>query len=333
MVRNNELWDWTTGQKLEEIEEDEGQTEVDYTERVDTVLTNNGLKSLGIESYDDDFELHKGVMGLSLVLCTRDDEDVAFPKLFDGVKDIRHLKIQVEREKPLKGPLAPLSPNITIPKTPRSRFSGTKRNLEDFTEMSIHQLEGHTEPGVGKKYGIEKKSGIKPKTLSKAEIDKVYNEVLEQEALALSNSSKGTFQKTVEPAKYDSSAPQHQNNLPFTDNSPHENQLETRTTPRQLQSILKEKETENRDTKSDSDSDSGSDPDFFFNPGAFSKNPYALLAPPPSLPAKSMKKGKKTTLRIKASGSPNPAAKEGDFTPIRGKGKGRRARVEILRLG
>ncbi len=79
MVRNNELWDWVTGQKLEEIGEEEEESEMDSEDGFDTdVFSWDDMSTLAtpfsgagtpvneLEDWSSDYELH-GIRTLRLV--------------------------------------------------------------------------------------------------------------------------------------------------------------------------------------------------------------------------------------------------------------------------
>ncbi|MCJ1483596.1 hypothetical protein MMC06_003764, partial [Schaereria dolodes] len=63
MVRNNELWDWRTGAKLEEIEE-EDEEEGSQLENQEVAVT-DAVAGDEVEKYDDDFVLGPGALKLA----------------------------------------------------------------------------------------------------------------------------------------------------------------------------------------------------------------------------------------------------------------------------
>ena len=329
MIRNNELWDWSTGQKLELIEEEEAEkTEAANTKEYDKAVTNKGLESsLELESYDEDLDVHKSDVEFNLIACGHKDEDMTFPKVYGGVKDTRHLRTQ---EEPYKLSVETTSPNVTSPTTPKRKFSVIDAFNDGLSEAAPTQrLEANSEHA--RKFGFEEFGEIELKATpqkeispSTAEKNQVYAEVLHEEALALRNLSTATSQGTHEADINSSLAPQHQGVHLHSRETflAQETQPVQSTAPSRHRSVPDkrkgEAEQDQLDSKSDSDSDT------LFNPGALSNNPYALLAPP-ALPATPMGKQKRS-LRIRMAGTASPSsmtARGGDFTLVSGKGKKR----------
>ena len=99
MVRNNELWDWATGAKLEEIEEiEEFDEEKEVGGDQEGLADGSGAhgvevhsQNILVESYDADFSF-KDAEGLPLVLRQpAEDKKGAAEGQFDGKADTRHL--------------------------------------------------------------------------------------------------------------------------------------------------------------------------------------------------------------------------------------------------
>ena len=326
MIRNNELWDWSTGQKLEEIEEEEEKTGADESKEYDKAVTNKELESsLELESYDEDFDIRKSDGEFSLIACGHEDEDVTFPKVYGGVKDTRHLRTPKEL---YELPLEPTSPNIASPTTPKRKFSVIDTFHDGLSEAALTQcFEANAEHA--RKAGLEELMEIEPRaTLQKdkppsaVEKNQIYAEVLHEEALALRNHSTETSQGAHETDDISNPAPQHQGvNLYSKETSfAQETQPAQSTTPSQHRSVPDRRKGKAKQeqfySKSDSDSDTLCDP------GALSSNPYALLAPP-ALPATPTSKQKKS-LRIRMAATALPSrmtARGGEFTPVSGKGK------------
>ncbi|MCJ1231270.1 hypothetical protein MMC12_007947 [Toensbergia leucococca] len=122
MVRNNQLWDWATGEKLEEIEEvDEDDEDVSAVgDNQNTVQPNPA-----IEQYDADFILDARITHV----VPRDPYASENNRTvnFDGIKDTRHLRRQSEPAptitvtdllltEPIPRPLRIITP---LPKTPK----------------------------------------------------------------------------------------------------------------------------------------------------------------------------------------------------------------------
>ncbi|MCJ1252357.1 hypothetical protein MMC24_000162 [Lignoscripta atroalba] len=127
MVRNNELWDWSTGAKLEEIEEDDevdepgSQLEGAEPEMIDPVET-----TVRVESYDDDFVI--GTEELSLV--NRESfEEISIATGFDGVKDTRHLGLR--RESYISVP----EPISSLPLTPSTKPNSANVIVDAYTTI------------------------------------------------------------------------------------------------------------------------------------------------------------------------------------------------------
>ncbi|MCJ1301688.1 hypothetical protein MMC08_004489, partial [Hypocenomyce scalaris] len=99
MVRNNELWNWATGAKLEEIEEIEEFNEEKEAERDQEGFADGSgahevevhSQDILVERYDTDFSF-RDAEGLPLVLREpAEDKKGAAEGQFDGKPDTRHL--------------------------------------------------------------------------------------------------------------------------------------------------------------------------------------------------------------------------------------------------
>ena len=92
MVRNNELWDWSTGQKsnLKEIQEDEEVEPNDQGSGPGESNTSGApAKVQAVENYDQDFEHRAEKPGL---VVTEADDAVNFTRASEGFKDGRSLQ-------------------------------------------------------------------------------------------------------------------------------------------------------------------------------------------------------------------------------------------------
>lgn len=95
MIRNNQLWDWATGAKLEEIEEvdEDNDAEIEpegLTKKADTQEVDINDRSPPVESYDADFTFAETESSL-LVLHRSVADKTPVEGEFEGKADTRHL--------------------------------------------------------------------------------------------------------------------------------------------------------------------------------------------------------------------------------------------------
>lgn len=112
MIRNNQLWDWATGAKLEEIEEvDEDNDAEEEQESLargpDTQEVDADDHSCPVESYDADFMFAETDSSLLMLCKSVDDEEGPMEGGFEGKADKRHLTGSHRRA---SSPPEPVSP-------------------------------------------------------------------------------------------------------------------------------------------------------------------------------------------------------------------------------
>ena len=150
MVRNNELWDWSTGQKskLEEIQEDEEVEPKDQGSGPgERNISGTPSKVQAVENYDQDFELGAEKPGL---VVTEADDAVNFTRAYEGFRDGRSMQRRQQVVLPSTDVVLPVP--ITPKRQSSMNESGVRfetaieagRSLKD-TPCQVDKKEAHNE--------------------------------------------------------------------------------------------------------------------------------------------------------------------------------------------
>ncbi|KAL9121231.1 MAG: hypothetical protein Q9187_002215 [Circinaria calcarea] len=124
MVKNNEHWDWSTGQKLEELKEDE-EVEVDgqADDQSSTRIASTLLEVQVVENHDQSFGVEAEKPD-HVAMGTDDAMDLA--QAYHGLRDGRYLRRRRQNDLSPTGALFPVTP---LPVTPKCKTGMSRSDV------------------------------------------------------------------------------------------------------------------------------------------------------------------------------------------------------------